>query len=145
MTESKFTTHTKPRARISWGRLFLFILSVALAIMLIAKAGDIKRLLGLSVDDSYYAVFLNNNEVYFGQLEQGGGEVILKNVYYFNTGADNASSTSLQLVKLGSEIHGPTDTIYIPKTSVNFYEKLRDDSRVVKSIKEGELAGAIKK
>jgi hypothetical protein len=38
------------------------------------------------------------------------------------------------LVKLGNELHGPTDELYINPNQVVFYEFLRDDSKVVESI-----------
>lgn len=40
----------------------------------------------------------------------------------------------LTLIKLGSEIHGPTDTIRINRDQILFVETLKDDSKVVKAI-----------
>ena len=40
----------------------------------------------------------------------------------------------MQLIKLGSEIHGPDDEMIINKDQVLFFENLKTDSTVAKSI-----------
>ena len=42
------------------------------------------------------------------------------------------------LAKLGSEVHGPEDKMQINKDHVLFIEDLKDDSTVVKSIRQGK-------
>lgn len=80
-------------------------------------------------NEVYSAVFLTNGQVYFGKMvENNEKEIVLNNVFYIQTSEKN-------LVKLGNEIHGPTDEIIINRLQVVFYEKLRDDSKVVESIK----------
>jgi len=86
----------------------------------------------------WQAVFLNGGQVYFGHLEFGGGEyAVLKDVYYLRA-ATSLQSTSSQagfdLVKMGGELHGPEDTVYLVKSSMLFWENLRPDSRVVQTI-----------
>ena len=41
---------------------------------------------------------------------------------------------ALNLVKLGGELHGPSDRMYIPKDRIMFWEDLRTDSQVVQAI-----------
>jgi len=91
----------------------------------------------------YYAVFLNSGQVYFGkQLEKNRDEFVLYDVYYLQV-SDNTAATAQEqltepkfsLVKLGQELHGPTDRLYINLYSVLFYEQLKNDSKVVESIK----------
>ncbi len=89
--------------------------------------------------DKWQAVFLNNRQVYFGKLKnENATYVTLSDVYYLQTATDldqsQNTSASLNLVKLGGEVHGPEDTIYIPKSSVLFWENMKDTSRVVKTI-----------
>lgn len=93
----------------------------------------------------YYAVFLNNGQVYFGiPMKSMRGEFALRDVYYLQiTGDNNAqevlNETRFALAKLGSnELHGPTDKLFINKDNVLFYEQLRKDSRVVASIAESK-------
>lgn len=94
--------------------------------------------------ESFSAVFLSNGQVYFGQLERSDQtEMVLKNVFYLQV-ADNTASASkssilnqthFNLIKLGSELHGPTDELFVNRSQVLFYEYLRDDSKLVESIK----------
>lgn len=87
----------------------------------------------------WQAVFLNNNQVYFGKLKDYDSNYLaLSDVYYLRSATDleqnQTSSTNLNLIKLGGEVHGPEDTIYIPKQSVLFWENMKDTSRVVQTI-----------
>jgi hypothetical protein len=96
--------------------------------------------------DGYQAVFLTNNQVYFGHLTQTDQKyLVMKNVYYLQVQQsvqpqkDDATANQTQqasLSKLGSEVHGPEDTMYISRDQVLFWENLKDDSQVVKAIKE---------
>ncbi len=94
---------------------------------------------GLS-SDKWQAVFLSNNQVYFGKLsDENPSYVTLRNVYYLRTASDLQESkegSNLNLIKLGGEVHGPEDVMYIPKASVVFWENLKDSSRIVQSIVE---------
>ncbi len=88
--------------------------------------------------DKWQAVFLSNSQVYFGKLTDSDAHyVALSDVYYLRTAADldqNQSASSLNLIKLGGEVHGPEDIIYIPKNSILFWENMKDSSRVVQTI-----------
>lgn len=92
----------------------------------------------------YSAVFLTNGQVYFGKMTENNKlEIVLNNVYYIQISekatpenpANTLNQTSFNLIKLGNELHGPTDELFINRSQVVFYEKLRDDSKVVESIK----------
>ena len=91
------------------------------------------------------AVFLTNNQVYFGHFWDVPfeGTITLRNVYYLQfsqPGQDlnTQDQSQLKLVKLGSEIHGPTDEMVIPVSQVLFWETLRSDSAIVTTIKNGQ-------
>lgn len=99
---------------------------------------------GVLVDEpfAYSAVFLSNGQVYFGHIVKNGElEMVLEDVYYLKSPAQGAEQgqtaqqASLELVKLGGEIHGPTNELRVNRTQILFYEKLRDDSQVVEAIK----------
>lgn len=84
--------------------------------------------------DKYQAVFLESGQVYFGKLTDSGGSYVrLRDVYYLKE-ASELNQSNLNLVKLGGELHGPEDTIYIRKESIAFWENMKDTSRVVQSI-----------
>ena len=92
--------------------------------------------------DEWQAVFLTNDQVYFGKLEEyDEGYLVLTDVYYLRTAADLQTAESnpnsnLNLIKLGGEVHGPEDAIFIPKSSVLYFENMKKTSRVVESILE---------
>ncbi len=96
---------------------------------------------------AYQAVFLTNGQVYFGKLSDLGNRdyVTLTDIYYLQVGpqqgsgtGSSASSTAPQqgvvLVKLGQELHGPVDEMHISKSQILFYENLKEDGTVVKTI-----------
>lgn len=85
-------------------------------------------------ETKYQAVFLQSGQVYFGKLTDLNADyVTLSDVYYLKEASD-LSQSNLNLVKLGGELHGPEDTIYIRKESISFWENMKDTSRVVQSI-----------
>lgn len=91
----------------------------------------------------YQALFLTNGQVYFGKIVGMNSETVtMKDIYYLQQGVQNqekkdaaAASNQLQLNKLGKELHGPEDAMYIERSQVLFWENLKDDSEVVKNIK----------
>ena len=92
----------------------------------------------------YQALFLTNGQVYFGKIVGISTETVtLKDIYYLqqNVQAGDkaaADQKQLQLTKLGNELHGPEDAMYVERSQVLFWENLKDDSQVVKKITESE-------
>jgi len=85
----------------------------------------------------WQAVFLTNNQVYFGKLvNYDAAYVTLTDVYYLRTASDldQSGGSSLNLIKLGGELHGPEDVMNIPKANVLFWENMKDTSQVVQTI-----------
>lgn len=126
-------------------KALLFVLVLLIILFSPFMAGKIKEKFFLASfsgkisPTDYYAVFLDNSQVYFGRMiGKSADEITLSNVYYLqasnqdNTNFDNQHFT---LIKLGQELHGPTDEMMINTAHVVFYEKLREDSKVVESIK----------
>jgi len=92
----------------------------------------------------YHAIFLSNGQVYFGKiLESNRKEIALAEVYYLQLSSGDTATTSTSaearfaLVKLGQELHGPTDKLFINREHVMFVEQLKSDSKVVQSITNG--------
>lgn len=106
----------------------------------------------VGIDSSkYQAVFFTNGQVYFGRLQPtDGGYMKLTEVYYLQskqnnaTGEDannpqaatNSQNNNVQLIKLGQEIHGPEDLMVISRDQILFYENLKTDGKVAKSIED---------
>lgn len=92
------------------------------------------------IKDKYQAVFLNNGQVYFGNIRGiSDRSVTLQNIYYLQTNNANGetttnTSTNVSLVKLGCELHGPYDQMIINSQQILFWENLQDSSQVVKAI-----------
>jgi amino acid permease len=71
----------------------------------------------------FQAVFLTAGQVYFGHLAfQSNGDYKLTDIYYVT----NANSGSSNLIKLGNEQHKPKDEMFIPQSSVEFWENLEN-------------------
>ena len=124
-----------------------------------------------SVGAGYQAVFLSNGQVYFGKLANPNSNYpVLTDVYYLVVtrplqqaaggeaaeegevvveGEGGEEAVDLRpkytLIKLGGELHGPTDELRINRRHILFIEDLKDDSRLVTKIKEGATSeGPIK-
>lgn len=129
---------------ISVGTVLLFA-GLSLAVLLMYRSNT-----NSSIDNGkYQAVFLSNGQVYFGKLHTYNNEYMkLSNIYYLQTktttetSSNNPQSTSsqndanVQLIKLGSEIHGPDDEMVISKDQILFFENLKKESQVTKSIEK---------
>lgn len=90
----------------------------------------------------YQAVFLNNGQVYFGRIYKESSQYpILKNIYYLQVAQSSPSlqngeeiPANINLIKLGTEIHGPKDEMRINRDSIIFIEDLSPDSRILEAI-----------
>jgi hypothetical protein len=97
---------------------------------------------GIIDSSKYQAVFFTNDQVYFGKLSQINDEYMsLKDIYYLQskttsdkTSPQTATQSDVTLIKLGNEIHGPEDQMIIPKDQIRFFENLKPQGTVSKSI-----------
>lgn len=101
------------------------------------------RLLNWADPGKYQAVFLSNNQVYFGKVvDINRDTLVLSDIYYLRVsqplqaGNEDEEMTDFSLVKLGNEIHGPEDKMNINLNQVLFIENLKEDSKVTKAIEE---------
>lgn len=145
-------------ANNSWfkglGTLILVLLIIGGGIYLIASYTGLggSLLPKPLLQANWQAVFLTNGQVYFGKIVKIDKDyLVIKNIYYLQVvtqplqtsqqgqaaGAEAAETEQrLTLIKLGNEIHGPTDQMVINRDQVVLMEDLKDDSRVVQSINE---------
>lgn len=105
---------------------------------------------GVKAEDKYVsknnlqAVFLNNGQVYFGNIRSLNDKYVrLGNIYYLRVNQQvqpNQSNAQAQqdisLVKLGCELHGPSDEMLINREQVTFWENLKSDGQVAKAVAE---------
>lgn len=118
------------------------ILAVAIALMLHSNNPNESKYIA---DSKYQAVFLENGQVYFGKITSLNAKYLnLQSVFYLNSQnstsstdkKEDASTNQFTLVKLGCELHGPYDQMVVNRDQVTFWENLKDDGQVVKTIKE---------
>jgi len=98
---------------------------------------------------NWQAIFLVNGQVYFGKVNSVSNKTLaLSDIYYLQVvtkplqttqqGAtatpDQSGQQELTLIKLGNEIHGPTDRMIINRDQIVLTEVLKKDSRVVQAI-----------
>ena len=93
-------------------------------------------LLQSDLEASHHAILLNNNQAYFGRLQQRADYLILNDVFYVQSRVDDETKKSTHaLVKRGSEMHGPTKMI-LNRNNIQFIEPVSPDSQVGKLIAE---------
>lgn len=95
----------------------------------------------------FQAVFLANGQIYFGKLETFSDSTFkMTKIYYPQTSTDETASaataqsqnSNIQLIRLGDEVHGPDNEMYLTKDQVLYYENLKSDSKVSQLIKQNE-------
>lgn len=96
-------------------------------------------------DKAFYAVFLDNGQVYFGKVaKQTENEIVLDYVFYLKADTDLSSpdnelpNANLSLVKLGNEIYKPQDRMLINRSHVLFLEEMRPGSEIMQAINKYE-------
>lgn len=124
----------------------LFLIGIVVVVAVLIGGYFAKQVISPSPinKDKFQAVFLTNGQVYFGRLTRGHGYYKLSDVYYLQnkTGEDTnasdqlGSNTDVELIKLGNEVHGPEDVMIIESSQVLFFENLKNDGNVVKTIQQ---------
>jgi hypothetical protein len=101
--------------------------------------------------ERYQAVFLNSQDgqVYFGKLAVYNSDLyVLSDIYYVRVetpiqpeGVDQAPQPNISLAKLGNELHGPEDVMFIARDKVLYWENLKNEGQVVTAITEFKASG----
>lgn len=97
---------------------------------------------------AYQALFLTNGQVYFGHLTGiDNSYVKLTSIYYLQVqqtvqpGQSKDQSQNVSLAKLGGELHGPEDSMYVSREQVLFWENLKGSGKVAQAIKSYQSSG----
>lgn len=137
--------------RKSKKRLLIIVAIVVVALLVLLAVGMFikNKFMGVEKDikgDKYQALFLTNGQVYFGHIKNVDHSYAkMADIYYLqvqqsvqpeNKPEDENKQPQVSLSKLGSELHGPEDAMYISRDQILFWENLKDDSKVVQAIKE---------
>lgn len=150
-----------PRHLQPWGVLLAAVIVLAVVVFaVVSYTGKPTR--------AWNAVFLTNGQVYFGHIARDAQDTIeLRDVYYLQVTARSTAEPSsraptsesgrgipdilaqvdlqkpdITLVKLGNELHGPTDAMTINRAHVLFTEELRNDSTIVQAIAAAQARAA---
>jgi hypothetical protein len=122
---------TPIRSQLTFGAILLAALVIAAAII----QTIILRPVASDGRAGIYAVFLSNNQVYFGKIDkESEAKMWLKNIYYIQQPKPGEKADDISLLKLGNELHGPEDMMEINRSQILFIEKLKEDGKVAKAI-----------
>src|SRR3989344_1531074 len=128
---------SRPKRGGGW-LIFIIIILVIIGAAWWLKVGLSSSGGGTLADDNYKAVFLTNDQVYFGQVSSiNKPYVILKDIFYLQVGQalqPSEPANNVNLIKLGGELHGPQDLMIINRDHILFIEDLKPDSQVVQAI-----------
>ena len=132
-----------PQNKLKLSKLGWLVLGFVIVLILLIGFRFKNKFIGIFTTPSgYQAVFLTNGQVYFGSISDvDSNYVILKDIYYLQQANPSIQGNAqkvqpLSLIKLGRELHGPKDIMYINHAQILFYEDLRPDSDVLKKIQE---------
>lgn len=146
-----FQTTLDTKKKIRPGIVMVLIILFVIVLSIVGIKGYFeyqqKHVLGLSSESlsKYQAVFLDNNQVYFGIVARIDSQfVTLRDIYYLQSDKksqnlenfENKAAEQLSLVALGNEVHGPSNEMKINLDHVLFIEDLKKDSKVVSAIQK---------
>lgn len=146
-TKGKFGK--RPRDGGKWFNVLNLVVLLGAAIIVAAVALAVAR--GGNSEfkyvnqSKYQAVFLNNGQVYFGNIDSLNNDYVrMTNIYYLTQSSNSSSNSNsnYSLVKLGcQQIHDPYDEMVINRSQVTFWENLQDSGKVVQSINQFKKQG----
>jgi hypothetical protein len=132
------------------------VLSVLLALAALAIVGwlTVRAVNALMADSAikgkqYQAVFLTNGQVYFGKVTHTDASYLkLTDIYYLQVqqqvqpkDQNSSQQPQVSLAKLGGELHGPEDVMYVNHSQVLFWENLKSDGKVADAIAKYKNGG----
>jgi hypothetical protein len=130
--------------------LFMATILVFVLVLGLVFIRDGKSESELIQSDNYQAVFLDSadGQVYFGKLDVYNKNLYrLTDIYYVRVEnpiqpqGTETQQPNISLAKLGNELHGPQDVMFIARERVLYWENLKDDGQVVTAITEFKANG----
>ncbi len=130
-----------PKLAVTGGRRKWLVGGGIVVVAAVILVGFLKSDSLVANASAYQAVFLDNNQVYFGKLTNAASVYpVLTDIFYLRVTQplqppkDGAAQPDVNLVKLGTELHGPADEMRINRSHILFVEDLKPDSAVTKAI-----------
>jgi hypothetical protein len=149
-TSPPSTGGSSKKSRGSWKslRVLSVVLLFSAAVLILAMSASLALGSNTSNEGKYVntkqfqAVFLNGGQVYFGHITRLNDKFLrVADIYYLRVNQvvqpnGQTANQDVSLVKLGCELHGPTDEMIIYREQVIFWENLKDDGQVAKAVAE---------
>lgn len=90
--------------------------------------------------DRYQVVYLLTGQVYFGKLQNTSGTYLtLTHVYTLqNQKSDTTSDASTNILQVSRQVYGPDDSMAIRADQIQFWQNLRNDSKVAQAISSAD-------
>jgi hypothetical protein len=138
------------------GSLYQTALVLVVVVAVVALLGVVWHVVSALTADSainskeYQALFLTNGQVYFGKLSNvDSGYVKLTDIFYLqvqqqvqpSSSSSSSQSPQVSLAKLGGELHGPEDVMYVAHQQVLFWENLKPSGKVSQAITSYKAGG----
>lgn len=106
---------------------------IGLVVVLLLALGVIVYWQKIGFEKPYWAVYMNTGDLYFGKLSHFP-KLSLTDVWFLQRNAQDTQNP-VSLAKFDGIFWGPENRIYLDERNVVWKAKLRDDSQVVKYIK----------
>lgn len=138
----------KPAKSFGFHYISGLVLLVSIAILSVAVIGFLmffktNKENGYVDNDKMQAVFLNGGQVYFGKIRVLNNKYVgMNEIYYLRVNQQvqpkqgQEAQQDISLVKLGCELHGPQDEMFINRDQVVFWENLKGDGEVAKAVEK---------
>jgi len=123
--------------------ILIFVLATIFLGVFLWQNGTLRNTIQLfKYRNSYQAVFLNNGQVYFGNIVELTNEyVILKDPYSIKVQQKQVDEESqskqaeIKLLSIEDEFYKPEGYMLIKKSEILFIEELKDSSQIIEIIK----------
>jgi hypothetical protein len=121
------------------GGIVLAVLIVVLAVVVVQRLGPSDALASQVKSGDYQAVFLTNNEVYFGNLTVPSGSFVYLRHVYRLTSQVGKSGKPLRstLVKIVNDLHSPEDLMVINRANILYIENLNPSGQASRLMRQG--------
>ena len=128
--------------KVVWIVLLFAVTILIVSITALMLLGNSKKEAGYVNNEKVQAVFLDNGQVYFGNIHAITNDYIdLQGIYYLSVDQpvqpeqeNMQQEGNITLQKLGCELHGPVDQMIVNRAHVTFWENLRHDGQVSQAI-----------
>jgi len=121
--------------------ILIFVLLLIFVAAFLWQDGTVRNTIQLfRYRDSYQAVFLNNGQVYFGNIVELTNEyVFLEDPYSIKvqqkeTAEEESAQSEIKLLSIEDEFYKPEGYMLIKKSEILFIEELKDSSQIINII-----------